>query len=425
MLRRVEALLCCVLLAGLLGACAMVDTVDPRYDSINRSTAKARNESILLNIVRASHSAPLNFVAFSKVSGATNVAASAGLPQFNLGPFLPVQFPGSMNLLAPPTPQRAFSLSNNTLSGSTNANNNFDISILETKDFYSGLLRPVDLPVLNFFIRQGYSRELLFWLFTESVRETINGQTIEFLNDPDPRLACQIIRGQERCFRHMVDVAMASGLTVETRTEEKPAAGAGSKGGAKGGSKGGGNAQAGESKSASGGSARIVARFCFDPVLAARARKEYDPEIFRYLLTPSPLEHHPRCKVDPWAAGPEADTLIFNFGGTPFGTVKYEIIPRSTFGIYQFLGRILALQQADAFVLRGTLYEREDRRILAVERSGTGGCLVDISFEEEYYCVPLNGAQNTKRIMGLLAQLVALNTSTLDLAITPTVRAVQ
>jgi hypothetical protein len=142
-------------------------------------------------------------------------------------------------------------------------------------------------------------------------------------------------------------------------------------------------------------------------------------------LTPSPEGHHPRCKVDPWIPNVEADTLIFNFGGTPFGTAKYEIIPRSTFGIYQFLGRILALQQADAFVLRGTLYEREDRRILAVERSGTGGCLVDVSFEEEYYCVPLNGAQNTKRIMGLLAQLVALNTTTLDLAITPTVRAVQ
>jgi hypothetical protein len=426
MLRRVEALLCCVLLVGLLGACAMVDTVDPRYDSINRSTAKARNESILLNIVRASHSAPLNFVAFSKVSGTTAVSASAGLPLFNLGPFFPVQFPGSANLLAPPLPQRAYSLNSNTLSGSTNANNNFDISILETSDFYRGLLRPVDLPVLNFFIRQGYSRELLFWLFTESVRETIAGQTVEFLNDPDPRLACQITRGQERCFRHMVDVAMASGLTVETRTEATAAAGGGSKGGGKGGgktsNKGGGDGNKSASGGGGGSPTRIVARFCFDPVLAARARKEYDPEIFRFLVTP---EHRPRCKIDPWIPNPETDTLIFNFAGTPFGTIKYEIVPRSTFGIYQFLGRILALQQADLLVLRGTLYQREDRRILAVERTGTGGCLVDVAFEEEFYCIPLHGAENTKRIMGLLAQLVALNTSTLDLAITPTVRAIQ
>jgi hypothetical protein len=377
--------------------------------------------------VRASHSAPLNFVAFSKVSGATTVAASAGLPGFNLGPFFPVQFLGSPNLLAPPSPQRAYSLLNNTLAGSTNANNNFDISILETKNFYNGLLKPVDLPILNFFIRQGYSRELLFWLFTESVRETTMGRTIEFLNDPDPRLACQFVRGQERCFRDMVDVAMASGLTVETRTEEKPGSKSGNKGGKGGGkgggkssSKAGGDGQAGESKSDS--STRIVARFCFDPVLAERARREYDPEIFRLLLT---SEHHPRCKIDPWLPNIETDTLIFNFGGTPFGTIKYEIVPRSTLGIYQFLGRILALEQADLLVLRGTLYQREDRRILAVERTGTGGCLVDVAFEEEFYCVPLHGAENTKRIMGLLAQLVALNTSTLDLAITPTVRAIQ
>src|ERR1700730_8479094 len=132
MLRQPKTLLCSVLLMVLIGACAVMDVVDPRYDSINRSTAKARNESILLNIVRASHSAPLNFVAFSKVSGTTAVAASAGLPLFNLGPFFPVQFPGSQNLLAPPLPQRAYSLNGNTLSGSTNANNNFDISILET-----------------------------------------------------------------------------------------------------------------------------------------------------------------------------------------------------------------------------------------------------------------------------------------------------
>jgi hypothetical protein len=52
-----------------------------------------------------------------------------------------------------------------------------------------------------------------------------------------------------------------------------------------------------------------------------------------------------------------------------------------------------------------------------------GGCLVDINFEEEYYCVPMHGAENTKRILGLLAQLLALNTNINDLAITPTVRA--
>jgi hypothetical protein len=105
--------------------------------------------------------------------------------------------------------------------------------------------------------------------------------------------------------------------------------------------------------------------------------------------------------------------------------VTYEIVPRSTYGIYQFLGRILRLHRENALLVRGSLYSTEDRRILGVERNSTGGCLVDINFEDEYYCVPFHGGENTKRIMGLLAQLIALNTSTLDLAITPTVRALQ
>jgi len=41
-----------------------------------------------------------------------------------------------------------------------NVNNSFDISILESKEFYSGLLTPVDLATVNYFGRQGYSRQL-------------------------------------------------------------------------------------------------------------------------------------------------------------------------------------------------------------------------------------------------------------------------
>src|SRR5947209_4066925 len=112
MLHRAVTLVSSALLVAVLSACAVIDIVDPRFDSVNRSTAKARNESILLNIVRASHSAPLNFVNFTRVSGSMNVAATAGLPAFNLGQFFPLIIPGSANILSPPSPQRAFGLNN-------------------------------------------------------------------------------------------------------------------------------------------------------------------------------------------------------------------------------------------------------------------------------------------------------------------------
>src|SRR5262245_5265234 len=85
MSRRV-ALLASVLAAGLLGACAVVDPVDPRYDTVNRSLSKARNESILLNIIRAGHDWPLSFTTIPQVNPSAQNVTSTGLPSFNVGP---------------------------------------------------------------------------------------------------------------------------------------------------------------------------------------------------------------------------------------------------------------------------------------------------------------------------------------------------
>jgi hypothetical protein len=126
--------------------------------------------------VRASHDEPLNFIAFSKISGQMQAAAGAGLPQFLLGP---TPATGSI-----PSPGRDVIFNNTTLNTSTSASNSFDISLLESKDFHNALLRPVGLPTLNYFIRQGYSRQLLFWLFADSVEETIGGKTYGYRFTP-------------------------------------------------------------------------------------------------------------------------------------------------------------------------------------------------------------------------------------------------
>jgi hypothetical protein len=389
MWKSAHCLLAGLLLAGGLGACAVVDTVDPRYDTINRAAAKARNEGILLNIVRASRNLPLNFIAFSKVVGSTSAGSNFGLPQFGVGPS-PLVF----------TVNRQAVFSNSVLGGNMRADNSFDITLLESQGFYNGLLSPVDLPTINFFVRQGYSRELLFWLFTESARETVGGRTYEYRNDPDPSIACDNVRGHRRCFQDMVDISLGSGLTVETLTQRPPA----------------------------GGKATVLGRLCFDPVLAARAQREYPPEVARSLMTTT--GHRPRCRIDPWAhelktkTNGENDTLTFEAQGTPAGTLRYEILTRSTFGIYQFLGRILATGANDLLRLRGLRATAEDTRLLSVVRTSPDGCFVDLGFEGDFYCVPREGAENTKRIFSLLAQLIALKTAPGDLAITPNVRTI-
>jgi hypothetical protein len=372
------------LAAGLLNACAAVDYLEPRIDNTNRATANARNEGIFLNIVRASRNVPLNFIALAKVNGAGNLGAAAGLPAFGIGP-------QPYNL----TSQKQVLVDHYVLSGTAGVSNNFDISPLESKDFYNGLLSPVDLVTLNYFVRQGYPRGLLFWLFAESVRETMGGRTFEYRNDPDPSIACETVRGRQRCFSDMVDISLATGLTVQVKTLPATA----------------------------GGKSTVLGRLCFDNVLAARALRQYPPDIFSALLSRS--LHRPRC-TDPWpnSIPGGADILTFEVQGTPLGTIRYEIITRSTFGIYQFLGRILQTGATERIRLRERLNETEDTRLLAID-GGSGGCFVDQHFDDAYYCVPREGAENTKRIFSLLAQLLALKTAPGDLVITPTVRTIQ
>ncbi len=51
-------------------------------------------------------------------------------------------------------------------------------------------------------------------------------------------------------------------------------------------------------------------------------------------------------------------------------------------------------------------------------------CFVATDYEGQNYCVPRDGAANTKRILGLLTQIVALNTAIEDVPVAPTVRAI-
>jgi hypothetical protein len=412
-LRRV-AFATCVLAAG-VGACSVIDRPDPRHDTINRAAANARNESILLNIVRASHDIPLNFVAFSRVSGSQSASASAGLPAFGLGP---------APLVASVQRQTVFGSS--VLNANTNVNNSFDIGILESKDFYNGLLTPVDLATVNYFSRQGYSRQLLFWLFVEAVREKIKGKTYEYRNEPVAALSCdRDFPGRPRCFRDVLDDALRGGLTTQTETITRI-------------------------MSQGRAIVTVYGRICHDEVLARRARQEYGllplgPFLPRCGETwvsrapgvvPPPREGGAQGRPIPKKGGGTGsqgegqervidehvegspDTLTFKLGA-----IEYEIVTRSTFGIYRFLGGLLR-NQDDMIMLRG----RKDRNepdffpLLEINRDSSGGCFVDLPFDEHYYCVPKNGAETTKSIFSLLAQLIALRTQPGDLAITPAVR---
>src|SRR5271169_3223392 len=96
-----------VCLGGALCACALTDPVDNRYDTIARSMAKARNEGIFLNLVRASHDYPLSFTTIANVTPTMTNTSSLALPSFLFGPHI-IPVPGSAAAIAAPqfTPGR-------------------------------------------------------------------------------------------------------------------------------------------------------------------------------------------------------------------------------------------------------------------------------------------------------------------------------
>jgi hypothetical protein len=414
--------------AALTAQCAVVDNIDGRIMQTNRSSEMARNESTLLNILRASNDAPLNFVAFARVTGITTVGMGAGLPSFLTGPY-----PIPANTAANGT--RDATIGSTTLSGTSLATNSYDLTVLESKEFYEALLSPIDLPIVNYFIRQGYPHELIFWLFVDSVRETTHGSTHEYQNIPD--LPPQVVGGMTYTFRDMIKLAIATGLSIESKAVEV-STGSGTSGGAKSGK---GQTAVGTVSvtSDSGGGANnkatkteVFARVCFDQVLVDRYRKYFgnDPE-FQQIYAEH-LQPMPRCysawtpqKSSDSNSGTQNDTLKFTLNSPTYGRVDYQIFTRSTLGVYRYLGQILREGKVEEMLTFGRPTD-PDRRILALNRNSIiGKCFTEVSYDGVHFCVPDKGTSNTKQTFAMLAQLVALKTQTNDLAITPVVRLAQ
>jgi hypothetical protein len=413
------------LLAGLLSACAAVDsTIQPRYDTFNRQLERARNEAILLNIVRAAHDWPLSFSTVSQVSPNFQNATTFGLPSFLVGP-------SPRGTVAPTSPARDVIFGNqNNFTNATTISTGFTVSPNEDHNFYNALLRPVDLHIISYFIRQGYSRELLFWLFADSIEIGPSTGAVGFQYDPPYNFGCNRRDTKDRCLREWAEIAVITGLTVEERTGTGGAGGASGTGGEKG--KG--------SDSSGGGKGTVeFARLCFSSVLAERGRAAMGSERVAFIaanyidkgLTLSSFTPHCGAKWDPIHENVTGDILSFNAGPVPF-----RIVPRSAYAVFQFLGKILKQSLRaeppgpgaylppgeDPLPRLSTI--REDERLLNVALNEPTDCFVETQFIEGSYCVPEHHSANTKRIFGLLTQLIALQTTASDLAITPTVRVV-
>ena len=445
--------------ASCLAACTEVvnSVVDSRYAQYNRATDWAKNEAILLNIVRASEYQPLNFLVYNAYSGSATVSAMASSPAFVIGP-------DRVNS------QKQYSFGQGALTASAMGGGSISVQNLDTQDFYDALLSPVDFVNLYEFQRQGYPRELLFRLFTDfvSIKPVSNRQgpaSFIIYNDPMREKECvsvppQVVRHlypdrpvdpdrDKICFSDLVFFALLSGLTSEVRTASatqpiggntKPstdpaASGAGS---AKPNLKPSSTAT---SNSSAAKPATPEGRLCFDGALANRAQMEW--EKLKGLRLPPALKsavYHPICGVDKWlnalkkgssSPSPGVEELEVDVKARTGNLVwdihllekhAVEIGTRSTFSIYNFLGRIMRDQDSEINMIIDPLVIAEDPHVLTVFKGQPAGCFVSALFDLGVYCVPIDGAANTKRTFSILSQLLALKTTTGDLQLQPIFR---
>lgn len=132
-----------------VSGCASLQT--PMTDfatDYNRVIADTRNEMILLNIVRASQGEPTHYSALSSVSGNLSIGASADASLSGIIDNIDAGAGTGISVRSSPS---------------------FQMIPLNTQDFATGILRPIEPNVVALFLSQGWNQNLLAALMVESV----------------------------------------------------------------------------------------------------------------------------------------------------------------------------------------------------------------------------------------------------------------
>lgn len=401
-----------LLAAVLAGAgCSLVDKQLPsRTHDINQGTQNVRESAILLNVVRASRSEPLNFVALSKYTGSGSLSSSDSALRNNitrLNNSSAVAIAGSVSGAA-----------------AASASNSFDVGTLENREFYGGLLTPINLEGLNLLLNAGLNREIIFHSVFQAFRVTLmDNRAYLFENNPEDdsivekgpwSAECRERYGTDEAigpiaqhrevwgnpgmcryqkFLYFLRLAVRWGVTVGAapiRPEGlKPA---GSKGRAK-------------DRGDEDDKPRTHYYICFDPAIARE-------------------NGLPATASSPAACGSDRPIKIrdflFRFSVEPPVKSVLPII-RSPYAVFQYYGNLLAREEAFKVQLSRYSLEKDrhrERRLFTVKRDDLD-CFASVYYGGQY-CVPNDHAKNTKEVFVVLNTLVALSTNRSALPVSPT-----
>jgi hypothetical protein len=126
------------------GGCAHLERFSGQATEFNIQVADAQNKTLLLNIVRAANRFPMHFTELSTLSGTGTVTVGGTLT-------IPV---GILN--------GGMSTGSVAPTASIAETPTFNVAVLETQEFYKGMLAPISQDQLSTYLEEGLDPELVF-----------------------------------------------------------------------------------------------------------------------------------------------------------------------------------------------------------------------------------------------------------------------
>lgn len=193
-----------------LAGCTVVDQYSGRAIVYNLEAEQAQDQAMLLNIVRAYLRRPMQFTTVSTITG---IASASGSVQYSLPtnvPFRPATQGATGIATFPALPTWLFG-------GSMSGGPAFTVPVLDTQEFYNGILNAIPGKIWDLYIQANYPPDLLLNLFVqkavmhrEGCDKTNHTRDCEFIFDNYPGSDIQI-----DLFQALGDYLLWLGLTTE------------------------------------------------------------------------------------------------------------------------------------------------------------------------------------------------------------------
>jgi hypothetical protein len=200
----------------LLAGCAVVDKYADRAVDYNLQAEKTQQQNLLLNIIRASLRRPMQFTGLTSITGTASASGTLGggytsTHQTPVVQDLGANIPSTLGGISSTAIGRVIT-GTGTASGTMSGGPTFTVPVLDTQEFYQGILTPVSPQIIDYYVQQGFPPEVLFDLFVARVEMIVtDGPSCErfmFRND---------VRNELRFaqFQALADYLIVSGFTTE------------------------------------------------------------------------------------------------------------------------------------------------------------------------------------------------------------------